>query len=170
MDKNMEKLVIKHLEEGEMYRNKVDTIEANQKNVIRALATGDNRFEKLEAVLNEIHDKVLIISNTLLGNGRSGIVELVEKNSKSINTITTRCGVREANNEKVKQHEKDIADIKLDVANKKTVLQDIASNKEELMKFKGGLVLMKYIGIGGLLGVVLFVVRQGYLLATVMIH
>jgi len=111
-DKETFELMLQHLKEGDHYRSKVDMLEANQKNIIRALSKGDGNFDILNTKLTEIAGTTIILKNTILGNGRTGLCAIVEKNSQNVAKALTNCkGVilekeLEEQKETIKKHEK----------------------------------------------------------------
>lgn len=136
---------------------KVAVLEEGQRNIIRSLATGDKRFETMFSMITDINNNVIGLIHTVNGNGQPGLCQRVELQTTSITEIEKRCATRQAAIDKEAQEKEEL---------KTTV------NKHEnfFQQATGVMHLFKWIGYGGLAGIVIFVCTMIVMFARLALH
>lgn len=129
---------------------KVAMLEEGQRNVIRSLAKGDSRFEQLYSMVGEIRDNTIKLIHTVNGNGQPGLCQKMEIHTTKIEDIEKRCAKREGLKDA-------ILEVKEELTAKIEAVEPVLKTHDEFFtQAKGILNLFRFIGWGGLAGIILF--------------
>jgi len=109
MDKTLEAMMKKHIDESPLREQKLTVLEESNKNIIRSLATGDNNFKELRESIQAVDRNIVKILHTLHGNGVPGLCQKVELHLKRIDDIEKGCVVGKTLIDKVNAHDEFIA-------------------------------------------------------------